>query len=65
MIIILQILTPKQYSYRISDLLRLNKYSLTGGNVYGSWQAASVQRSRRQFIVIQDESTQPRASRAC
>ena len=30
----------------------------------GFWKAACRQRSRREFVVVQDESTQPRASSA-
>ena len=59
---ILLILTPRKYSCRILDLFRMKKDSSIRTKVSGSWRAACSQRSRKGFLVIQDELTQPRAS---
>ena len=45
-------------------MLRLKKDSATGTKVFGSWQAACIQRSRRGFVVIQDKLMKPRAPSA-
>ena len=59
---IMKILTSRLYSCSISALLGLKKDSSTGTKVSVSWRASCSQTSRRGFILIQDELTQPRAS---
>ena len=63
-IIIMLILTLRQYSCSVSASFRLNKDPSIITKVSGSWRAAFIQRSRRVLFVVQDESTQPRASSA-
>ena len=59
-IIIMQILTPRQYSCSVLALFRLKKDSSIGKKMSGYWRAACIQRSIRGFVMSQEESTQPR-----
>ena len=59
---ILKILTLRRYSCRFSASLRLMKDPATRTKLSVYWKAACCHRSRRVFVLSQDESTQPRAS---
>ena len=59
---VMMILKSRRYSCSVSDSFRLKKDSYIGTKVSGSWKLAYSQRSRRGFVMSQDESTQPRLS---